>query len=180
MLSSSKNRRNTSCRARTSRMEWGHLANLIRMGLHHQLLSKGSFEMKRVIITFFATLMATNAFAQTQISPDQMRAEMAKSATAREWNSAGVRMCPPDIEYHTTSLRLACGSDDNSACHDLQDAAFNACDKQFLDCYHRWVEDTKTINAYNAWIRACYTPQQAKPISPSPVIKPLSRRDHLK
>jgi hypothetical protein len=55
-------------------MEWGHLANLIRMGLHHQLLSKGSFEMKRVIITFFATLMATNAFAQTQISPDQMRA----------------------------------------------------------------------------------------------------------
>lgn len=142
---------------------------------------EGLFEMKRVIITFFfATLMATSAFAQVQISPDQMRAEMAKSVNAREWNNAGVRMCPPDIEYHPTSLRNACGSDDNSPCHDLHDDAFNACDKQFLDCNHRWVEDTKTINTYNAWIRACYKPQQAKPISPSPVIKPLSRRDHLK
>jgi hypothetical protein len=48
-------------------------------------VSKGSFEMKRIIITFTTLMLATtSAFAQ--LSPDQMRAEMAKPD--------GHKMCP--------------------------------------------------------------------------------------
>jgi hypothetical protein len=148
-------------------MEWGHLANLIRMGLHHQLLSKG-FEMKQIIITFTMLMLATtSAFAQ--LSPDQMRAEMAKPA-----NASGQKFCPTGNEYDTIALKKAYGGDGaSSPCLDLHGDAWKTCDTKYWDCHKRWSEDNNTINAYNAWIRNCNKPQQqSKPMPPPPAIKP--------
>jgi hypothetical protein len=94
-------------------------------------VSKGSFEMKRIIITFTTLMLATtSAFAQ--LSPDQMRAEMAKPD--------GHKMCPSNNEYSIIALRDACnhGRDSNS-CGNGSDFD-QACGKQWNDCYHRWVE----------------------------------------
>src|SRR5450755_2531577 len=66
-------------------------------------VSKGSFEMKRIIITFTLMLATTSALAQ--LSPDQMREEMAKSD--------GHKMCPSNNEYLITPLRKACGGGGN-------------------------------------------------------------------
>jgi hypothetical protein len=120
--------------------------------------------MKQIIITFTLMLATTSAFAQ--LSPDQMRAEMAKPD--------GHKMCPSNNEYSTTSLMKTCGGDDYGyPCHGLRgDAAFEACDKVYWDCFHRWVEDTKIIYAYNTWVRECSKPQKDKPVSlPPPEIK---------
>jgi len=125
-------------------MEWCHLANLIRMGLHHQLLSKG-FEMKQIIITSTMLMLATNAFAQSlPITTEQMKSEMEKStANAREWTTdTGARMCPPDIEYVQPPYKAVCGEDTN------------------IECYNRRSEEAKIRSAYNAWTKACYNHSQ--------------------
>jgi hypothetical protein len=56
-------------------------------------------------------------------------------------------MCPSNNEYSIIALRDACnhGRDSNS-CGNGSDFD-QACGKQWNDCYHRWVEDTKTIYA---------------------------------
>lgn len=78
---------------------------------------------------------------------------MSRAVNASEWNNNGVRMCPPDIEYKSMSVKMACGGD-QSPCP--QDAS---CNKHYLDCYQQWSKDSETIRAYNVWTKTCYSPK---------------------
>jgi hypothetical protein len=116
----------------------------------------------RTLLTMTLVLATTSAFAQ--LSPDQMRAEMAKN----------IKMCQ-NAEYLITPLKEACGGDGNGNTGCGHGSDFDqACGRRFNACYEQWIEDKKTVLACNAWIRDCNKPQQqAKPLPPPPAIKPL-------